>query len=60
MQRGGAENQKRVLEQRSLGIARAERRIDAALDQPRQSDAGEIGGDQRNNAEDEEISMTVD
>ena len=35
------------------------RRIDAALDQPRQRDAGKIGGDQGNNAEQEQPAVAV-
>jgi hypothetical protein len=33
--------------------------IDAALDQPGQGDAGEIGADQRENAEDKETAMAI-
>jgi hypothetical protein len=37
-----------------------ERSIDAALDQPRQSDTGKICGDQREKAEDEETAVALD
>jgi hypothetical protein len=48
----GAEDQQRILEQGTIGGG-AERRIDAIFDQPGQSDAREIGGDERKDAEDE-------
>ena len=37
-----------------------QRGIDAALDEPGQSDAGEIGSDQRQNAEDDESAVALD
>ena len=58
LHRGGAEDQQRIAEQRALG-AMVKSGIDAALDQPRQGDAGEIGADQRKNAENEETAMTI-
>jgi len=47
------------VEQRALA-AMAKSGIDAALDQPRQGDAGEICADQRKNAEDKKAAMAVD
>ena len=36
-----------------------QRRIDASFDKPRHGDAGEIGSDEGENAEDEKASITV-
>jgi hypothetical protein len=47
------------LSQRSAGLFSAESGIDAALDQPRNGDARQIRGDQRQNAEDEKTAMPV-
>jgi hypothetical protein len=58
LQRGGAEDQQRILKQRTIGRG-AERRIDTALDQPGQGDAREIGGDERQNAKDEITSVAI-
>jgi putative intracellular protease/amidase len=51
--------QQRILEQRSTGAA-VKRGVDAAFDQPRQGDAGEIGSDQRKKAEDEKAAVALD
>jgi hypothetical protein len=56
---GGAEDQQRILDQRAIAGRGAKRGIDAALDQPRQANAGEVGGNQRQNAQDEKPSMPV-
>jgi hypothetical protein len=47
LQRGGAEDQERVANQRGFAGFRLERAIDAVLDQPWQRDARQIGGDER-------------
>src|SRR4029077_16647638 len=47
LQRGGAQNQKRILERKRFTGAAVERGIDAALDQPGDRHAGKIGCDKR-------------
>jgi hypothetical protein len=42
---GGEQNQKRVLNERALGVA-VQRRIDAPFDQPWKRDAGKISADE--------------
>ena len=58
LQRRGTENQQRILEQGTIGVG-ADRRIDAALDQPGQGDAREIGSDERENAKDEKTPVAI-
>jgi hypothetical protein len=53
LQRGRPDNQQRVGQQRGGVLLGSQSGIDAALDQPGQGDAGEIGGDQGNDAEQE-------
>ena len=60
LHRGGAKDQQRIPEQRTVRCPVVESGIDAALDQPGQGDAREIGADQREDAEDKETTMTVD
>jgi hypothetical protein len=60
LQRGSTENQQRIFEQGSIAFRRAQRRVDAVLDQPGQSDTGEIGSDKRDNAEDKKMPVAVD
>jgi len=59
LQCGRANYQQRVGQRRSVAILGPQRRVDAALDQPRQGDAGEIGGDEGNNAEQEQPAVAV-
>jgi hypothetical protein len=59
LKRSRAENQQWVSNERFVTALGAQRRIDAAFDQPRQGDAGEIGGDQRNNTEEEQPAIAV-
>jgi len=59
LQRGGAEDPQRVFDERTMAV-RAKSRIDTALDQPGQGDAGEVGGNQRQNAEDKKTAMALD
>ena len=59
LQRGRAQYQQRVGQQRNVAFLSAQRRVDAAFDQPRQGDAGEIGGDQGNNADNEQPAVAV-
>jgi hypothetical protein len=58
LQRRGTENQQRILEQGTIGVG-ADRRIDAALDQPGQGDTREIGSDERENAKDEKTPVAI-
>src|SRR6266545_8007191 len=60
LQRGSTENQQRIFEQGSTALRRAQRRVDTVLDQPGQSDTGEIGSDKRENAEDKKMPVAVD
>jgi hypothetical protein len=59
LQRGGAEDQQRIPEQRATGVRGAKRRIDAAFDQPGEGDAGKVRADQRKNTQDEKAAMPV-
>jgi hypothetical protein len=59
LKRCRAENQDRVIKQRALRLGDTERRIDTPLDQPGQRDAGQIRGDQRENAEDQIAAVPV-
>ena len=59
LERGGPQDQQRILNQRWAGLFGAESRIDAALDQPRNGDTRQIRSDQRQNAEDEKTAMAV-
>ena len=59
LQRGRADDQQRVGQQRGAALLGPQRRVDATLDQPRQGDAGEIGGDQGNDAEQEQPAIAV-
>jgi hypothetical protein len=60
LQTGGAKNQQWIIELRIVGFPGGQRRIDAALDQPGQSDAGKVGGDERNDAENDKPAIAVD
>ena len=60
LQRCRAEDQQRIVDQRSVSFAGMKGGIDAALDQPRQGDAGEIGGDQRQDAEKYKPAVALD
>src|SRR5262245_9979537 len=55
-----AENQQGIIELRDRSLLGGQSGIDAALDQPGQSDTGEIGGDQRKNTEDDKPAVAVD
>src|SRR5581483_4106243 len=57
---GGAKNQQRILDQRAPPASAVERGVDAALDEPGQRDAGEIRGDEREDAQDEKTPIAVD
>jgi hypothetical protein len=48
------------VEQRAIAGTLAKSRVDTVLDQPRQGDAGEIGGNQRNDAENKKPAMAID
>jgi len=59
LQRRAEQNQRGIFDQRPLGVSGPERRIDTALDQPRQRDTGEVGGDEREDAENEEPAVAI-
>jgi len=47
------------MDQRWIAVFGAERGIDPVLDQPWQRNAGEVGGDQRKNTENEKTAVAV-
>jgi len=59
LQRCRAENQQGVSDERRVAVPGAQRRVDAAFDQPWQGQTGKIGGDQGKNTEQEQPAVAV-
>jgi hypothetical protein len=59
LQRRAEQNQRGILDQRALAVRAAQRRVDAALDQPRQGDTGKVGGNEREDAEKQEPAVAI-
>jgi hypothetical protein len=53
------QNQRGIFDQRALAIRAAQRRVDTALNQPRQRDTGQVGGDEREDAENEKAAVAI-
>src|SRR5258706_3958390 len=60
LERRRAEDQQGIMKQRQTSIFGVQRGIDAALDQPGKRDAGQISGDQRQDAEENQPAIALD